>query len=301
MLSSKSFAAIALALAISQVIASSAEACTLAQRPLPFPLSLRSGAMLEVPPNVVLFSGSCLTLPNGSVRDEPLSMLLGQTALRPMGDLMEGTLLSAPTRCGAWSLSVTGPADRAAPSEVVIDRVRTIRVRNPNTGAGFSCSQPDTLEVYFTTRDDRTLAASIGMLAFVGGTVEEVSALRAASIVFAPELAAPAGAGVPSSTHVLRAWLGVNGARQGITPFDRTAPMCFSLASMDLAGNISARSVPRCVDTVSPSDPTVEFVQGSSGCSVRGPMPTRSAFPCFALLASIVAVSVVRQRVRRVR
>jgi hypothetical protein len=292
----KSFAS-TLTLAAALLVTRPSDACSLEARPSPFPAFLSAGATLEVPPNVALFDGHCIASAIATTRDEPLTLLLGRTVTRPMLEPASGTSLIG-SACGRGTLVVMGAADRAAPSEVVLDRVRTIRVRNPSSGAGFGCPELDTLEVHFTTRDDRTPAASLGMLAFVGGTVEEVSTMRVASLVFSPALARPGTPGVSASaTHVFRAWLGNNGARRGITPFDLASPMCFSLASMDLAGNVSARSVPRCVDTVNPSDPTVEFVQGS-GCSVRGPSRTPSTLGWLAMAAGIVTVIARRRRTR---
>jgi MYXO-CTERM domain-containing protein len=100
---------------------------------------------------------------------------------------------------------------------------------------------------------------------------------------------------------VVRAWLGLNGLRAGNQSFDRPGPMCFSFAAFDRAANIGPRSVTRCLNTTDPNDPSVEFVQGSAGCSVHAStgVGDKGAAPWLAMIA-LIGAGTTRRRAKRI-
>ena len=88
--------------------------------------------------------------------------------------------------------------------------------------------------------------------------------------------------------RTITAFLGFGGGRSG-NNFNRSN-LCFTLAAVDEAGNVGARSSPRCVDTVAASG--ADVVKGTP-CSAPG----CTSAPAGELF-SVLLLALPRRRVR---
>ncbi len=264
-----------------------AEACSLIELPRPF---AQHDTEIALPANGAIFDSTCWSSGVAAARDERLSSLFGRTVQRLSPEPAVGTTFASST-CQGRSLRVASSVDLAAPSQVVIDRVRTLIVRNPASGAGLGCPELDSLEITMTTRDDVATDAQLGVLAFVGSDAASVDQATVATAVLSPE--------VLGDKLVVRAWLGSNGRRAGGNAFDRAGPVCFSFAAFDRAANVGMRSVTRCINSSDPSDPTVEVVQGRGGCSVRAASGRSDGASSWLTAIALAGAWIARRRASR--
>ncbi|MFZ5442604.1 MAG: hypothetical protein ACOZQL_21525 [Myxococcota bacterium] len=204
-----------------------------------------------------------------------------------MRTLLLALLLAAPA---AWACSLVGlpveaqpltdagippladaGVDAQAPGQVVVQGVEvTLFTGTPCDGSGASCPQLDMLRVTLAASDDRTPADGLRYVAAFGATEAEAAAAPA-ELLFTHDLTA---------TNTVSAYLGLNRRRSG-AGFQRQT-LCFTLAAVDGAGNVGARSSARCLDTTTTEGATL---QPGVACSLPG--CSTSAWSPLALLAAL--------------
>lgn len=166
--------------------------------------------------------------------------------------------------------------DTEVPSKPVISALQVRLIEHGCNGSGASCPDLDTLTMTVTASDAYTSAQSLRYLAAFGDTA--AAAENAAfSVLFEPDI---------SQADKITAFLGFGGRREE-ADFSRTK-LCFVLAAVDDAGNISARSDGQCVDTTDVNAPTTQRVAGHPctmgvGCSTSA-LSTGAATLVLALL-----------------
>lgn len=168
--------------------------------------------------------------------------------------------------------------DTVAPGAVTVGAPTVHLVRNGCDGSGAACPQLDRVEFSVAASDDQTGPDELRYLAAFGATEAEATT-AAGSLLFKADL---------DDTARVTAYLGFGGARSG-RDFSR-ATLCFTLAAVDVAGNVGPRSSPRCVDTVSEAGAQVTDATpcGGTGCA---------SAPANALLAVLVLFARRRARV----
>jgi MYXO-CTERM domain-containing protein len=273
-------------------VSSDARACQLRNLLTPYTDHLQREDDASLPANGVVADVRCFADGIPATRDERLSALFGIHLRRFASEPAVGATFASPI-CPGRLLRIASTADLVAPSQVVVDRVRTVLVRNPDLGREANCPELDMLEVTMAARDDVATVAQLGLLAFIGADTAAVDSATTPSMVLSPD--------VVGDRLVVRAWLGLNGLRAGNESFDRPGPMCFSFAAFDRAANIGPRSVTRCLNTTDPNDPSVEFVQGSAGCSVHAStgVGDKGAAPWLAMIA-LIGAGTTRRRAKRI-
>lgn len=153
--------------------------------------------------------------------------------------------------------------DATPPSKPVLSNPTVTLFDAPCDGSGISCPQLDFLTVTVDASDDQVPAERLRYVAYFGDTAEAVMAATAPEARFGPD---------PQSSGTVTAWLGLGGARNE-TGFQR-ARLCFALAAVDEAANVSPRSEVTCLDTTSRTAATTTLRQGNLcgvGCGCTSP------------------------------
>lgn len=220
------------------------------------------------------------------VEDAALTALWGTRVRRPTMPLPTGALFEA-TECAApcvHELRVVSGPDVSPPSPADLIGVRTLLVRDPDSGGAFSCGDTDRLELTISGVDDNAPTDELAIAGYVGADEAEVAAHAAPDIVFGSDYDAPLRATI---------WLGQSAGRQrnGLA-FRASDRFCFAVALVDRAGNVGERSGTTCLDTTDPNDPTVMWVE-SEGCGCQS---TRGSGGAALVLALWVVADTLRRR-----
>jgi hypothetical protein len=173
----------------------------------------------------------------------------------------EGEQLSA----GSVIPKLSSTEDTTAPSTPQVNFKELILVQNPCDGAGSSCPQLDYVRFSITASDDTSKVDALRYVGFFGQTEAEVSAASAPEILFRADYSDPTQ---------MTASLGFGGARTptalALRQFSKNI-VCFSLAAVDEAANVSPRSAPQCINTVDAS--IAKVIRGTAcgrGCDSSG-------------------------------
>lgn len=205
------------------------------------------------------------------VRDDDLSALASTghpwaiNVFRPAIPLNEGATYTGPS-CSSAAHDcgfVVGVADTAAPDAPVIDSVVVRYVTNGHDGGAAGCPDLDVMNLQLALEDDRTASNELVLIAYVGDDEAAANSADAGYVWMPTEWNDPDPGDGLAFAQVL---LGVakNHERSG-EHLRAAGPMCFTLAAMDRAGNVSERSEAVCLDTTDPRDPLVERTRADHG------------------------------------
>lgn len=198
------------------------------------------------------------------VPDAALSASLGFDVRRPPSAPTEGTTLFPDDDCPSTGTCrhalVFGAPDTTPPS--VADLVDVTVVLSDEAPATGSSCQVDALVLEVAGTDDRTPMEELATVVFLGTTEAEAMSITAPAMGLAYDRGAPGRTLV--STVVLGA---AEGHRRDGGPLRSVGTFCFAAALMDTAGNVGARSVPRCLDTTDVADPAATVVPYDPPCS----------------------------------
>lgn len=207
------------------------------------------------------------------VEDVELGARIGTMAFKPVEPLHIGEVLTywdewcepacsyCESDCEGMMMTIGAP-DVTPPTRPELT-VHTRLVRDPDGVGWYTCGDADSLEIQVTAFDDMTAIGDLGAVAYIAPTVDELAAMttptHAMGFRWQTELPARIEIGLGEAEgHV----------RRGSDPFTGPDPFCFQLAVFDAAGNLSERSLPECVDTDDPDDPSVIWVE-SMGCGCQ--------------------------------
>jgi len=161
---------------------------------------------------------------------------------------------------------VDGGSDTAPPVKPVVSGLVVTLFRNPCDGRGSACPQLDTLKMTVSTGDDHTPVERLRYVAYFGATSADVVSAVNPQVIFSPDFTSP---------NTITAYLGVNRLRSG--DGFRKATLCFALAAVDEAANVSERSDATCVNTIDEGTAVMvdgaPCVLGCGGCSGAGEVP----------------------------
>jgi len=172
--------------------------------------------------------------------------------------------------------------DVQRPSKPVLSEPNTRLIRGGCDGSGASCPELDLFTVKVAATDERTAAAQLRFVASFGSSAVDASAAPQ-TLLFDADFSDPGQ---------IRAWLG-QGKSRSETGFSRSM-LCFTVAAVDEAGNVSDRSDALCADTVSETAATTTVVQGSP-CGLLG-CGCSSGAGSLALLALAAGLRLRRRR-----
>ena len=150
-----------------------------------------------------------------------------------------------------------GGMDTQPPGRPTLSDLQVRLVLNPCRGDGASCPDLDVLTLSVSASDERTPADRLRYLGYFGGSASEVDAAQP-EILFSPDW---------GRSSTLSAHLGLNRERSG-RGFSREN-LCFALATVDEAANVSERSDVLCVDTTDERSSSA-VVRQSSPCGGPG-------------------------------
>ena len=303
--------------AVAGILLSSApaSACSLEQRPLPMRLApaARDG---QVPRNVVFSppasrgnldtenyfwstDGVAVDLQEDRELsailqfDEPYASL-STTVFRPLEELDPGDGIAACYRdsCGDELAIVTDSVDESPPERPEIKQVLVTLYDNPALGKGTFCPELDYIEVDISSSDDTTPLELMRVLIYAAPTEEAVEELRSPEAGVSGEL-------LEDDPSVLRveSWLGLDSKRDSYySPFSRGEDVCFSVAMMDWAGNVSERSEVECINTRDPEASYARVVEGGGcGCNSGDGRPSLPA----GLVLAALGLAALRIRASR--
>lgn len=281
-----------------------AHACSLEQRPQPMRI-MPGTHVADVPKNVVFSPpashGELVTsryywavdgTPIDVEQDRSLSEMLAFEApygsyssavYRPVEPLQPGDVIAPcyADSCGeAWA-TVTDTVDETPPTRPRVDSIQVTLYDDPYRGAGTFCPELDYIELDISSSDDTTPLERLRVLIYAAPDRASVEALDSPDAAVEGEVMGDA----PDRLRV-DSWLGLDAKRDPYySPLSRGADVCFSVATMDWAGNVSERSEIQCVNTRDRGDERTRVIEGAGcGCSSAADEPK---LPAGILLAAL--------------
>lgn len=155
-----------------------------------------------------------------------------------------------------------GPRDDVPPGRPEVSGLM-VELYAQAGGGPVDCPNIESMTFDVEASDDRTPAQNLRLAAYIADDEDALAAATEPAVVWQPwHMDAP-----PPEIYV---GLGIGGEheRDG-HHFRRAGRYCFSISAIDMAGNISERSEPQCIDTTDESDSRVVLARGC-GCVAGG-------------------------------